>query len=67
MDDISSMKARVSYLNRQATDFRKLAELSHDATTRAQLVELAERCEAIAVNLSKNIPIHKRFRESDQL
>jgi hypothetical protein len=65
MDDLTSMKARVAYLKRQADDFRKLADLSHDGPTRAQLIELAERCEAIAANISRNIPIHERFRESD--
>jgi hypothetical protein len=60
---ISSMKLRVAYLNRQATEFRKLAEASHDASLRAQLLELAKRCETIAANISKNMPIHERTRE----
>ena len=62
---ISSMKARIAYLNRQAKEFRKLAEVSHDATMRVQLVELPKRCETIAANISKNMPIHERTREAE--
>jgi hypothetical protein len=62
---ISSMKLRVAYLNRQATEFRKLAEASHDASMRAQLVDLARRCETIAANISKNMPIHERTRKAE--
>lgn len=62
---ISSMNVRVAYLNRQAKEFRKLAEASHDASLRAQLLDLAKRCESIAANISKNMPIHERTREAE--
>ena len=62
---ISSMKLRVAYLNRQAKEFRKLAEASHDASMRARLLDLAKRCESIAANISKNMPIHERTREAE--
>jgi hypothetical protein len=66
MDDMSSMKKRVGYLEQQAKEFRKLGDISHDATMRGQFLELADRCEKIAANIKKNIPIHERLRASSR-
>jgi hypothetical protein len=60
------MQSRVAYLKRQAQEFRRLGELSHDEILRTQLLELADRCDAIATSIGKNIPIHERVRESKQ-
>jgi hypothetical protein len=64
MDDLSTMRTRVAYLKRQAETFRRLSKLARDEAMRAQLLELAGRCDAIAVNIEKNITIHRRFRKT---
>jgi hypothetical protein len=57
-------QSRVTYLRQQAEQLRTLGEFSHDAILRVQFLELADRCNAIAANITENIPIHERLRES---
>ena len=57
------MKSRVKYLRRQAEEFRRAGELSHDEVLRSQLLELADQCDAIAGKIAENLPIHQRMRE----
>jgi hypothetical protein len=64
MDDLSSMRTRVAYLKRQAEEFRRLSEFLHDDAMRAQILELAGQCDAIADNIRKNMPIHERLRRT---
>jgi hypothetical protein len=58
------MKSRVKYLRRQAKEFRRAGELSHDEVLRSQLLKLADQCDAIAANIAENIPMHERLRAS---
>ena len=57
MRDVSAMRTRMVYLNQQAAEFRKLGEHSADPL-RAQFFDLARRCDEIAVNIERNLPIH---------
>jgi hypothetical protein len=57
------MKSRVKYLRRQAKEFRRAGELSHDEIVHTQLLELADQCDSIATNIAKNIPTHERLRK----
>lgn len=57
------MQSRVTYLRQQAEELRTLGKSSDDETLRVQFLELADRCDAIAANITENLPIHERLRE----
>ena len=57
MPDIFSMRERTVYLHRQAAEFGKLGEHSPEPL-RAEFFELANRCDEIAANIQRNLPIH---------
>jgi hypothetical protein len=59
------MRNRIEYLRLQAKSFRKVAKRSHDQITRDELIDLAARCDAIALKIEQNLSIHERYRESD--
>ena len=57
MRNISFMCRRIAYMREQAAEFRRLGEHSADPL-RAQFFDLALRCDEIAVNIERNLPIH---------
>ena len=56
------MQKRIGYLRQQARSFRKQARQAHDKIMRDELIDLASRCEAIALKIEQNLPIHERYR-----
>lgn len=59
---IPSMRKRIDYLRQQARSFRKEAEHMHDDSVRSELIDLAGRCEAIALKIEQNLSIHEGCR-----
>ena len=60
MRNIASMLERMAYLHRQAEAFREFSETSKGTGLRDQLADLARRCDEIATNIERNLPIHER-------
>ena len=60
MRDTASMRERIAYLQRQADSFRAFSEASKDRALRDQFADLAKRCDEIADNIARNLPIHER-------
>lgn len=60
MRSIASMRKRAWYLRRQADEFRRVAKLGHDPKITTELLDLADRCNQIAVAIEENIPIHQK-------
>jgi hypothetical protein len=58
MRDIAPMRHRIDDLHSHAVEFRKLAD-NFAEPLRAQFIELAQRCDAIAQNIERNLPIHE--------
>ena len=56
------MRKRIDYLRQQAASFRKEAKHLNDDALRTELIDLAGRCEAIALKIEQNLPIHESFR-----
>lgn len=54
------MRKRAWYLRRQADEFRRVAKLGHDPKITTELLDLADRCNQIAVAIEENIPIHQK-------
>lgn len=54
------MRERIAHLRQQAVAFREFAETSKSEALREQLVDLAGRCDKIAANIARNLPIHER-------
>jgi len=62
MRDVAAMRKRIAILKRQAEAFRKLGVNSHDPALGNQFSELSDRCDAIAANIERNLPIHEKSR-----
>jgi len=62
MNDVASMRERIVYLQRQAQAFREFSAASKNQALCDQLEDLAKRCDEIAANIARNLPIHERAR-----
>ena len=59
--NVVAMRKRIAYLHQQAMEFRSLTKSAHSQTMRDELLDLAERCDAIATRIEQNLPIHRQY------